>query len=122
YYTPGEEVFEIEMARITKPDGTTRQVYDREEYSVADESIRMYYDYRQVVLEFADLDVGDRLELRYRRSQVSQSNYFDNHFGDVWYLQDFVPKRHARFVVSVPDDRTLQVRVPDNGSVIASTE
>ena len=119
YYTPGEEELEVDMVLVTKEDGTTRSIFERQESSaVADESYRMYYDYHQVALGVQELSKGDRLEVRYRISEVSQSNYFDNHFGDVWFLQSDVPKRYTRYVLIVPEDRALYFREPQSGQTI----
>ena len=115
YYTPNEEVLEIALVRVLKPDGSVRQAYERDEYSVADESIRMYYDYRQVQLTIPDLDVGDRLELQHRKSQVSQSNYFDNYFGDLWFVQDTVPKNYTRYVLLTPKGWEMFFHVQEQG-------
>lgn len=112
YYTPDAELVEIDEARITRPDGSTIEVFSQDEFLVSDESIRMYYDYRQLVLGFPELQVGDKLEIRYRRSQTTQSNMFDTYFGEVWYLQDIVPKAFTRLVVLAPSARKLHFRQP----------
>lgn len=122
YYTPGEEVLEVDTVRVVKPDGVTREVFERHEYSVADEAIRMYYDYRQAILEVSDLAVGDRVEVRWRKSQTSAVNYFDNQFGDVWFVQDTVPRGRMRYVLIAPASRAINVRLPENGEVQYTTE
>ncbi|MDX9719266.1 MAG: DUF3857 domain-containing protein [Myxococcota bacterium] len=114
YYTPDDELLEIEMMRVLRADGSQFDTYDRYEQSVSDESIRMYYDYRQVVLSLPELAVGDRVELRYRKSQVAQSNFLEQQFGDVWYMQDLVPKLHQRYVLIAPAQRELVLRLPES--------
>ena len=114
YYTPGEEVLDFDKVQVLKADGSLREVYERSEYSVADPSIRMYYDYRQVVLEIPDLTFGDVVEVRYRRSEVQASNYFDDQFGDVWFMQDTVPKGFVRYVLMTPEELEVRWRLPES--------
>ncbi len=112
FYSPLQEVLDIVMVRVTKSDGTVRKVYDRSEQSVADESIRMYYDYRQVLLRLSEISVGDIVEVRFRRSQTQASSYLDRHYSDVWFMQDGTPKSFIRYVVITPPNVTVNFRLP----------
>ncbi len=118
YYTPDEETLEIDLVRVTRADGTVRSTtFKRSEYHVADERYRMYYDYRNVVLSLPPVEPGDIVELRYRVSETSATNMFDDHFGDVWYLQASVPRRFARYILIAPNERTFNFRVPEMPNV-----
>jgi cellulose synthase operon protein C len=114
YYTPDQETLEVDLVRVTRPDGSVRSTtFKQSEYHVADERYRMYYDYRNVVLTIPPPEPGDLIEVRHRVSETSASNMFDDHFGDVWYLQSTAARRLARYILLAPASRPFNFRTPE---------
>ncbi|MCL2326853.1 MAG: DUF3857 domain-containing protein, partial [Proteobacteria bacterium] len=103
-YSPTDERLEIISVTTTRRDGTVRQVYDITEYDVADESIRMYFDQRQLVIRLPDLTVGDRVEFRFKRTQTHRAASQMPFFGDVFQLQSTFNKQWIRYIVIAPND------------------
>ncbi len=111
-YTPGEEAVEIIKARVTRPDGTTRDTYELFEQSLSEPWYNLYYDYRALVLYFADLAPGDTVEVQYRINQTSDQNILGDYFGDLWFFQDEDPRALARYVLISPQNLKIQARDP----------
>ncbi len=104
----------MDLVRVTRPDGSVRSTtFKQSEYHVADERYRMYYDYRNVVLTIPPPEPGDLIEVRHRVSETSASNMFDDHFGDVWYLQSTAARRLARYILLAPNARPFNFRIPE---------
>ncbi|MEL6180327.1 MAG: DUF3857 domain-containing protein, partial [Myxococcota bacterium] len=111
-YTPDDEVIDVRQVRITRPDGTVRETYQRGEESMSEPWYNLYYDYRALVLSFPELSAGDILEVRYAVNQTTSTNIFGDYFGDLWFVQDPTPKDTARYVLLTPQSRDLDIRPP----------
>jgi len=103
-YSPTDERLEIISVTTTRKDGTVRQVYDISEYDVADESIRMYFDQRQLVIRLPELAIGDRVEFRFKRTQTHRAASQMPFFSDVFQLQSTFNKQWIRYIVIAPND------------------
>lgn len=111
-YTPQEERVQIVHARIIKPDGRVLESFDRRERSLSQPSAGLYYDLRELVLVFEDLQPGDVLDVAYTQAAVSRHNMFDDYFGEFWFAQDTQPIAVARYGLLYPSEMTLQIRAP----------
>lgn len=107
-YSPIDEKLEIISVTTTKKDGTVRRLYNTTEYNTADESIRMYYDQRQIVIEIPDLSVGDRVEYRFKRTQMQRSASSIAYFSDLFQLQATFPRQWSRYTVIAPENMPVR--------------
>ncbi len=117
-YTPTDEKLEIISVTTTKKDGSVRRLYNSTEYTMADESIKMYYDMRQLVIEVPDLAVGDRVEYRFKRTQTQRASSSVSFFGDVYLLQSQFVKQWSKYTVIAPESMHVRmIRHAPDGSV-----
>lgn len=117
-YSPTDEKLEIISVTTTKKDGSVRRLYNTSEYTMADESIKMYYDMRQIVIEVPDLAVGDRVEYQFKRTQTQRASSSVSFFGDVYYLQNQFVKQWSKYTVIAPESMHIQmIRHNPDGSV-----
>ena len=117
-YSPTDEKVEIISVTTTKKDGSVRRLYNTSEYTMADESIKMYYDMRQLVIEVPDLAVGDRVEYRFKRTQTQRASSSVSFFGDVYYLQNQFVKQWSKYTVIAPESIHIQmIRHSPDGTV-----
>lgn len=108
-YAPSDEKLEILSVKTTKKDGSVRHLYHTTEYNTADESIRMYYDQRQVVIEVPDLSVGDRVEYRIKRTQVQRSARSVSYFSDIYALRATFPRQWSRYTIIAPESMPVRL-------------
>ena len=102
-YSPSDEKLEIISVTTTKKDGSVRTLYNTSEFNMADESIRMYYDQRQIVIEVPDLAIGDRIEYRFKRTQMQRASSSIAFFSDVYQLQTWFNRQWSRYTVIAPE-------------------
>lgn len=112
-YSPTDEKLEIISVITTKKDGTKHRLYKTTEYNTADESIRMYYDQRQIVIEIPDLAVGDRIEYRFKRTQMQKSASSTNYFSDLYQLQATFPRQWSKYTVITPESFPVRFYLSD---------
>lgn len=112
-YSPTDENIEIIYVTVTKKDGSVRRNYRISESNIADEAIRMYYDQRQIQIQFDDLSVGDKIEFRYKRSQNKRSSNAKLFFSDLFQLQSVFHKQWNRYVVLAPKTMPLHFKKHD---------
>lgn len=116
-YSPSDEKLEIISVTTTKKDGSIHKLYKTTEYNTADESIRMYYDQRQLVIEIPDLAIGDRVEYRFKRTQMQKSASSANYFSDIFQLQASFVRQWAKYTVITPKDFPVKLyRHDPNGT------
>lgn len=108
-YSPSDEKLEILSVTATKKDGTVSRLYKTAEYNTADESIRMYYDQRQAVIEIPDLAVGDRIEYRFKRTQMQKNASSANYFSDLYQLRATFNRQLSKYTVIAPE--TFPIRI-----------
>ncbi|MCA9655104.1 MAG: DUF3857 domain-containing protein, partial [Myxococcales bacterium] len=106
-YDPAESTVEVRRARVHRKDGTIEELGQTRIYSVASAGYRMYYDQRQVLVQFPGLRVGDTLEVAFLRRDVAARNMFDEYFGDLMPLQGDEPRRRVEYVLEAPSDKPL---------------
>jgi len=122
-YDPAESTVEVRRARVHRKDGTIEDLGDTRVYALASAGYRMYYDQRQVQVQFPGLRVGDTLEVAFLRRDVAARNMFDEYFGDLVPLQGGEPRRHVEYVLEAPSDKPLYFNLEmetersDDGSV-----
>ena len=103
-YSPTDENLEIISVTTTSADGTVKRSFKQSEYDVADPSIQMYYDQKQIVIELPDLRVGDRVEYQFRRTQTHRESSAMAFFGDNLQLQTTFNRQWTRYIVIAPSD------------------
>lgn len=103
-YSPTDETLEILSVTTTRADGTVKRSFSQSEYDVADPSIQMYYDQRQIVIELPDLRVGDRVEYRFRRTETHREASAMAFFGDNLQLQTTFNRQWTRYIVLSPPE------------------
>jgi len=106
-YDPAESTVEVRRARVRRKDGTIEELGDTQIYGLASAGYRMYYDQRQISVQFPGLRVGDTLEVAFLRRDVAARNMFDEYFGDLMPLQGTEPRRHVEYVLEAPSDKPL---------------
>ena len=118
-YSPNDEKLEIISVTTTKKDGSVRRLYKSNEYNMADESIRMYYDQRQIVIEVPDLAVGDRIEYRFKRSQTQRASSSVSFFGDAFQLRNWFVKQWTRYTLIAPESMKIQLMRHDPDGTVS---
>ncbi len=103
-YSPTDEQIEIVSVTTTHKDGSVKRIFKTSEYNVADPSIRMYFDQRQIVVEVPDLSVGDRVDFQFRRTETHRSASSIPFFGTNLQLQSSFNKQWSRYIVIAPKD------------------
>ncbi len=106
-FDPAESTVDVRRARVRRKDGTIEELGETQVYGLASAGYRMYYDQRQVVVQFPGLRVGDTLEVAFLRRDVAARNMFDEYFGDLMPLQGSEPLRHVEYVLEAPSDKPL---------------
>ncbi|MFO0626042.1 MAG: DUF3857 domain-containing protein [Polyangiales bacterium] len=105
-YDPDAQRFELRAARVHHPDGSVEEGVQLDEFAVnSDPSTRMYFTNRVAQVRFANLAVGDVVELRWRVDDVSFRNVFADYFGDLQVVQAEVPRARFRYVLRAPRAR-----------------
>lgn len=112
-FTPHRQRLSVERARVHRPDGSTREAVGRQTRNVYDPSVRMYYDLRATTISFGDVQPGDVVEIRYRISEVGDSNELGDYFGEMKILQSFTPRARFSYVLLAPADRELHFNEPE---------
>lgn len=111
-YTPGEQEVKVEHARILKKDGSIVEAKSESDRQLTDAFAGMYFDHRQRVVSFPNLEPGDVLEWTYRLDDVSQKNMFADYFGDVEFLQGTELRRDVEYVLIAPAARVFTTNEP----------
>ncbi|TMB31482.1 MAG: DUF3857 domain-containing protein [Deltaproteobacteria bacterium] len=107
-YSPDRQVVRVERARILRKDGTILEARSEGERNVSEPWYAMYYDLRNRLVGFPQLEPGDSLEL-VTRLDDSGSNFFADYFGDFAYLQGGTRRRISEYVLLGPPGRTFYV-------------
>ncbi len=107
-YSPFEEKIEIISVTTTKKNGTVKRLYKTSEYNLADESVRMYYDQRQIVIEVPDLAVGDRIEFQFKRTQLRRDASSVLYYSDLYQLQTWFNRQWSRYTIIMPEEMDVR--------------
>ena len=108
-YTPGAESVEVLRASVIKPDGARIEVVDISDFGGDSGPASVYYDVRMRTVDFSQLEEGDVLIYEYIQSDVAAQNIFDDYFGDLWFVEDYVPTMYSRYILQIPVERELFV-------------
>lgn len=111
-FEPGDEWVDVRSVKTYRKDGAVLDNYEAFTNSVGQAAYRVYYDVRQRVLRFPELEPGDTVEIRYRVDDVSRRNAFNDYFGAVRMLQRSVPVRSLEHVLIAPASRQLHFNDP----------
>jgi tetratricopeptide (TPR) repeat protein/transglutaminase-like putative cysteine protease len=111
-FEPGDEWVDVRSVKTFRKDGSILDNYEAFTNSVGQAAYRVYYDVRQRVLRFPELEPGDVVEIRYRVDDVSRRNAFNDYYGNVRMLQRGVPVRSLEHVLIAPASRRLHFNDP----------
>ncbi len=111
-FEPGDEWVDVRSVKTYRKDGAVLDNYESFTNSVGQAAYRVYYDVRQRVLRFPELEPGDVVEIRYRVDDVSRRNAFNDYFGQVAMLQRGIPVRSLEHVLVAPASRQLHFNDP----------
>jgi tetratricopeptide (TPR) repeat protein len=106
-YDPAQSYVEVRRARVRRASGEIEDLGRVRVRSIAAAGYRMYYDQRQVAVEFEGPRVGDTVEVAFVRRDVAARNLFDDYYGDVVPLMDSVPIRKLEYRLEAPASMTL---------------
>lgn len=108
-YSPSDEKIEILSVTTTKKDGSVRRLYKTNEFDMADESIKMYYDQRALLIEIQDLAVGDRVEYQFKRTQIQRESSSVFFYSDIFQLQNAISRRWMKYTVLAPESMNVHM-------------
>ena len=111
-FDPNTQRVDIRKARVIRENGAVLEATQTFERQLGEPWYRIYYDTRARVLVFPDLEPGDFIEIQYRVDDVSHRNLFADYFGDLQFLQRFVPQKHFEYVLITPRDREFYFNDP----------
>lgn len=108
----GDERVDILRVRVYKADGTISEDFDQWQSGGSRKGSTTYNDTGYVNVRANNVGVGDLVEVRWRMSQVANSNFRGDYFGDIAYLQGGRPIGFERYAVIYPADWNLYFRPP----------
>ncbi len=111
-FEPGAEWVDVRSVKTFRKDGAVLDNYEAFTNSVGQAAYRVYYDVRQRVLRFPELEPGDVVEIRYRVDDVSRRNAFNDYYGNMRMLQRGVPVKALEHVLIAPASRQLHFNDP----------
>ncbi|MAQ13993.1 MAG: hypothetical protein CMN30_04255 [Sandaracinus sp.] len=111
-FEPGSEWVDIRSVKTFRSNGAVLDNYEQFTSSVGEAAFRVYYDMRQRVIRFPELEPGDVVEIRYRVDDVSRRNAFNDYFGLLKPLQRSIPTAHLEHVLVAPASRELHFNQP----------
>jgi tetratricopeptide (TPR) repeat protein/transglutaminase-like putative cysteine protease len=111
-FDPDVQRVDVRRARVFR-DGRELSSTQTMEQQLGDPAYRMYYDTRQRVVVFPDLEPGDVLEIQYRVDDVAPRNLFHDYYGDLTLLQMTVPTAHREYVLITPASRRFYFNEPN---------
>jgi hypothetical protein len=116
-YDPEESYVDVRAARVLRADGSIEEIGKTRVFSLAEAGYRMYYDQRQIQVQFPGLRVGDTIEVAFVRRDVASRNKFDDYFGDILPLEGTDPIEHMEYRLEVPSGMQLHFNAPVRESV-----
>jgi len=111
-FEPGAEWVDVRSVKTYRKDGSVLDNYESGDTAIGQAAYRVYYDMRQRVLRFPDLEPGDVVEVRYRVDDVSRRNAFNDYYGNLALLQRTVPVKALERVLVAPRSRELHFNDP----------
>ena len=73
---------------------------------------QMYYDQRELQVQFPGLRVGDTIEVAFVHRDVAAHNMFDEYFGDLVPLQGGNPRARVEYILEAPADKPIYFNLP----------
>ena len=111
-FEPGSEWVDVRSVKTYRKNGAILDDFEAFTSSMGEAAFRVYYDMRQRVLRFPELEPGDVVEVRYRVDDVSRRNAFNDYYGTLKPLQRSVPVRDMEHVLIAPASRELHFNEP----------
>jgi tetratricopeptide (TPR) repeat protein len=111
-YQTGDERVDILKVRVYKADGTVSEDFDRWYSGGSRKGSTIYNDSASAYIRANNVQPGDLIEFRYRKSQVANENFRGDYFGDISYLQSTLPNAFVRYAVHYPATWELYFREP----------
>ena len=110
-FDPSSQRVDVRLARVYR-GGRRLEAVRYYEQSTGDARYAIYYDTRQYVVVFPDLQAGDVVELRWRVDDISHRNLFADYYGDFHFLQSFQPITRGDYVLITPEHRRFYFNEP----------
>ncbi|MBN1257567.1 MAG: DUF3857 domain-containing protein [Planctomycetes bacterium] len=96
------ESLQLITARVMRADGTIEPVRHNDN-SGFDWGKEIYQE-----LSFAPLNVGDVIEIAYRRD-YSRQNFFGDYFGEIFRFRNYYPTAISRYILESPLSREIHI-------------
>lgn len=110
----------LTRAEIRRADGTVVPASEHGDLSVSGEEYNLYYDVREVLVRFDDIEPGDLLVISYD-IEADPSSLGAPFSGIAWLQEDF-PKYNNRVTVTVPGGTELFHRIGPPSHTVPTTE
>lgn len=111
-FSMGDERVDVLRVRVWKADGSVSEDFNQWESGGTRKGSTTYNDTAYVNVRANNVNVGDVVEFQYRVSQVANSNFRGDYFGDIAYLQSDRPIAFQRYAVIYPQAWELFFRPP----------
>jgi hypothetical protein len=99
WYSAGEEKVRVLGARVVRKDGKLEEAVIRGTGEDWGEG-----EWRRVVIDFPTLEVGDVVEVEYKKSATKQG-FFGDYFGDVFYFGSENRSLRSQYALIAPIER-----------------
>ena len=110
-FVPGMEEIKVQSAKIYKTDGSIINAAGPYMRTIQNPQGGLYYNYQAQIYHYPNLEVGDVLEFRYRKSATAVENLYADYFGDVMYFQSNLPYKIIKYVVITPEEKKFYYHV-----------
>ncbi|MGM0556950.1 MAG: DUF3857 domain-containing protein, partial [Myxococcota bacterium] len=111
-YQSGDERVDVLKVRVYKADGTVSEDFDRWYSGGSRKGSTTYNDSASTYIRANNVEPGDLIEFRYRKSQIANENFRGDYFGDIAYMQSTLPNAFVRYAVHHPASWDLYFRKP----------
>lgn len=106
-YDPELSYVQVKRARVRHADGSVEELGNSDTYSLTAAGYRMFYDQRQMVVNFPGLKVGDVIDVAFLRRDIADENYFGDYFGDLLPVRQEMAQLPGQIIYQAPKSRTL---------------
>jgi tetratricopeptide (TPR) repeat protein len=95
----------VSRAEVLRQDGTVAPAAEVGDHSLSSEEYNLYYDLRQMVVRFDDLQAGDLAVVTYEVEADPSS--LGGPFSGVFWFQEEYPKNNVELVIAVPTGKEV---------------
>lgn len=110
-YSPSTQNVDVRVARVYRGAMVLDSAI-RFDQDLSQPWFRLYYDYRAIVVRMSDLRPGDILELEWTIEDRANQNILGDYYGDLFLLQETIPRRSQELVLVAPMARALYFNEP----------